>query len=47
VQVSWAELALRGTRTVRDVWASRPLGSFRRKFSMPVPPHGAQLVRMS
>ena len=46
VAVSWAELGLRGTRTVRDLWARRTLGGFRRTFSMPVPSHGAQLVRI-
>ena len=46
VAVSWAELGLRGTRSVRDLWANRTLGSFKRKFAMGVPPHGAQLLRI-
>jgi len=44
VGVTWADLGLRGTRRVRDVWANADLGRFSNKFSMGVPPHGAQLV---
>jgi alpha-galactosidase len=46
VEVAWAELGLRGARTVRDLWANRTVGRFQGRFSMGVPSHGAQLVRI-
>jgi len=47
VAVNWDELGLIGTRSVRDLWANSTLGSFEREFSMGVPPHGAQLLRIN
>jgi len=46
VEVTWAELGLRGNRRVRDIWAQKDLGRFARKFSIGVPPHGAQFIRI-
>ena len=42
---NWAELKLRGKRTVRDLWRQKDLGQFDRQYSATVPPHGVVLIR--
>ncbi len=47
IETTWAELRVQGSRKVRDIWANKDLGRFSRKFSIGVPAHGAQFVRIS
>jgi alpha-galactosidase len=46
VGIAWQELGLSGSRTVRDLWRQRDLGTFTRQFQAAVPPHGVVLVRL-
>jgi alpha-galactosidase len=47
VTAKWSDLKIHGRRKVRDLWRERDLGKFRDEFSMPVAPHGAELVKIS
>jgi alpha-galactosidase len=47
VSVEWTALKLAGEQTVRDLWRQKDLGRYGREFSMPVAPHGAELVKVS
>ncbi len=42
----WSDLHLTGPRTVRDLWQRRDLGVFSDDFTVPVPSHGAVLIRL-
>jgi alpha-galactosidase len=44
--VSWDELGLRGPQRVRDLWRQRGLGTCEGALELPVPRHGAALVRL-
>jgi len=46
LEVRWSELRIEGSKQVRDLWANKNLGIFANKFSIGVPPHGAQLVKI-
>jgi alpha-galactosidase len=46
--VHWSDLLISGSRTVRDLWRQKDLGSFDQKFeSQPIPSHGVMLIRLS
>ncbi len=47
VKVKWEELGLSGECRVRDLWARRHQGIVADELSSTVPPHGAQLYRVS
>ena len=47
VAVSWSELGIDGTRSVRDLWRQQDLGTFDRGFSSMVPRHGTVFVKVS
>ncbi len=46
VTVKWADLGISGEQNVRDSWRQKDLGGFKDEFSMSVPPHGAELVKI-
>lgn len=47
VTVNWSDLKMSGKKTVRDVWRQKDLGQFTDKFELQIPPHGAELVKVS
>jgi alpha-galactosidase len=47
VNVSWAELKLRGPLRVHDLWAHADRGRQTAGFTATVPPHGVVMVRLS
>ncbi len=47
VSARWADVGLSGSRTVRDLWRQKDLGSFDSEFHALVAPHGVVLVRTS
>lgn len=47
VTVNWSDLKLSGKQTVRDLWRQNDLGQFADKFELSIPPHGAELVKIS
>lgn len=46
IEVSQSELGIGQNRQIRDIWAKRNIGIFDEKFSIGVPAHGAQFVRI-
>ncbi len=46
VSVQWPDLMITGKHSVRDLWRQKNLGEFEGEFSMPVAPHGAELVKI-
>jgi alpha-galactosidase len=42
----WADLGLKGKRTVRDLWRQQDLGKYDGEFNASVPRHGVVLVRL-
>jgi alpha-galactosidase len=46
VTARWSDLALSGTRNVRDLWRQKDLGVFSDRFQAEVPRHGVVLVRV-
>jgi alpha-galactosidase len=46
VTVKWADLKVTGNRTVRDLWRQKDLGRFDNEFSLTIPPHGAEMVKI-
>lgn len=46
VTVKWSDLKIQGAQYVRDLWRQKDLGSFKNEFSLPVAPHGAELVKI-
>jgi alpha-galactosidase len=46
VQVTWADIGVKGRRPVRDLWRQKDLGRFSGAFSATVPRHGGVLVRI-
>jgi alpha-galactosidase len=47
VTVKWSDLNITGKQTVRDLWRQKDLGQFSDKFELAIPPHGAELVKIS
>jgi alpha-galactosidase len=47
VTVKWSDLKISGKRKVRDLWRQKELGQFSDKFELTIPPHGAELVKIS
>lgn len=45
-EVRWSELGVEGSMQIRDLWANKNLGVFVDKFSIGVPTHGAQLIKI-
>ena len=46
VTANWADLGLKGSQKVRDLWRQKDLGQFNDAFVASVPRHGVVLVRM-
>jgi hypothetical protein len=46
ITVSFAEMGVKGTATVRDLWQHKDLGHFENTFSPEIAPHGAALYRV-
>jgi len=46
VTLEWAQLGLRGSQPVRDLWQRRDVGNFEERFSATVPRHGAVLLKL-
>jgi alpha-galactosidase len=46
VTVNFADLHLKGRRSVRDLWRQKDLGKFSDSFSATVPSHGVELVKI-
>jgi alpha-galactosidase len=47
VTVKWSDLKISGRQNVRDLWRQKDLGGFTDKFELTIPPHGAELVKIS
>ena len=47
VTAKWSDLKISGQQTVRDLWRQKDLGKFADKFELSIPPHGAELVKIS
>lgn len=47
IGVSWRELSLQGSCSVRDLWQRKDLGEHAETFSATVTPHGARLFKIS
>jgi alpha-galactosidase len=47
VTVKWSDLKISGRQSVRDLWRQKDLGRFADKFELAIPPHGAELVKIS
>jgi len=47
VTVQWADIGLKGTANVRDLWAHKDLGAFETSFSVVVNSHGAAMLKIS
>lgn len=46
MSVTWADLKLKGTQTVRDLWHQKDLGKQAEGFTSDVPRHGVTLIRV-
>lgn len=46
VTISWKDLSLSGQQPVRNLWSRKDLGIFEGEFSMEVPAHGAQMIKV-
>ncbi len=46
VSVSFRDIGIAGSATLRDLWTRRDLGSFQGSFSANVPKHGVALIRI-
>jgi len=46
VTAKWADLGIKGKRTVRDLWRQQDVGKFEGEFKVAVPRHGVVLVRL-
>ncbi|XHR27586.1 MAG: glycoside hydrolase family 27 protein [Chthoniobacteraceae bacterium] len=45
IVVNWVDLQVTGKQALRDLWKQKALGSFEATYSVPVPAHGAALLR--
>jgi alpha-galactosidase len=43
---TWAELGIRGSQPVRDLWLQKDLGAKTDAFTAMVPAHGAVMVKI-
>jgi hypothetical protein len=41
IRVNWAELGLRATCTLRDLWEKKDLGRVKDGYTFKIPPHGS------
>jgi alpha-galactosidase len=46
VNVTWAELGLKKTPKVRDLWAHKDIGKVKDEFTAKVPSHGVVMIRL-
>ena len=46
IRVSWAEIGLEGSCSVRDLWLRKQVGRHSGSFSAEIPPHGAGLYKI-
>jgi hypothetical protein len=46
VTLNWSDAGLAGTQSVRDLWQHKELGNFNGQMTLPVPRHGAILLRL-
>ncbi len=46
IRVTWNQLGLRGSCSVRDLWQRKNLGNYNGGFQVRIPPHGAGLYRI-
>lgn len=46
ILITLKELGIKGTVKVRNLWEKRDIGAAENEFSISVPPHGAQLIRV-
>ena len=46
ITAKWSDLGISGSHKVRDLWRQKNLGQFADSFSLPVAPHGAELVKI-
>src|SRR5208282_4962780 len=46
LRVKWADLGLKGTQTVRDLWRQKDLGQYEDEFKTTVSRHGVVLLRI-
>jgi alpha-galactosidase len=47
VTLKWEDAKLTGSLKARDLWQHKDLGLFDRELTLPVPKHGAQLLRLT
>jgi hypothetical protein len=47
VALRWSEAGLTGALAARDLWRREPRGTFEGRLALPVPAHGAALLRLS
>jgi alpha-galactosidase len=47
VTVTWEDLKIQGSQSVRDLWRQKDLGKQDKQFSIQVAPHCAELVKIS
>jgi alpha-galactosidase len=46
VTLNWSDAGLTGAQSVRDLWQHKDLGSSDNQITLPVPKHGAVLLRL-
>ena len=46
IAVSWKDLGINGTMTVRDLWRQKDVGNFPEAYEASIAPHGVVLVRI-
>lgn len=46
IKLTWSEINLYGNIQVRDIWQQKDLGSKKDSYSVMIPPHGVQLVKI-
>ena len=46
IAVSWKDLGINGTMTVRDLWRQKDVGNFPEGYEASIAPHGVVLVRI-
>lgn len=47
VTVNFSDIGLSGTVTIRDLWAKKELGAFTGSYTMQVPSHGTNMLKIS
>jgi alpha-galactosidase len=46
VKVTWKQLGIDGTKTIRDLWRQKNIGTYDSEFEAMVRPHGVILVKI-